>query len=44
MRVSGIYTFNRFDPHDPVFRELGDPDKLKTLEATYQFILTCPDQ
>lgn len=36
--VDGIYTFNRFDPHDPVFQELGDPRKLETLESTYRFI------
>ena len=29
--VSGIYTFNRFDPYDPIFRELGDPALLETL-------------
>jgi hypothetical protein len=31
-RVDGIYTFNRFNPHDPIFRELGDPELLKTLD------------
>jgi hypothetical protein len=36
--VDGIYTFNRFDPHDPIFRELGDPETLETLKSTYQFI------
>jgi len=30
--VSGIYTFNRFNPKDQVFRELGDPELLKTLD------------
>jgi hypothetical protein len=30
--VNGIYTFNRFNPHDPIFRELGDPELLKTLD------------
>ena len=35
--VDGIYTFNRFDPLDPIFRELGDPVKLETLESTYRF-------
>jgi hypothetical protein len=30
--VSGIYTFNRFVPRDPIFRELGDPALLRTLE------------
>ncbi|UCH35684.1 MAG: hypothetical protein JSV65_04865 [Armatimonadota bacterium] len=35
--VSGIYTFNRFNPHDPIFRELGDAELLKTLKRTYEF-------
>jgi hypothetical protein len=35
--VSGIYTFNRFKPNDPIFRELGDPALLKTLKSTYTF-------
>lgn len=30
--VDGIYTFNRFNPEDPIFRELGDPKLLETLE------------
>ncbi len=30
--VSGIYTFNRFNPRDPLFRELGDPALLETLD------------
>ena len=38
--VSGIYTFNRFDPHDRIFRELGDPQKLKGLERKYKYNLT----
>jgi hypothetical protein len=29
--VSGIYTFNRFNPNDRIFRELGDPKLLATL-------------
>ena len=29
--VNGIYTFNRFDPYDPIFRELGDPALLAKL-------------
>ena len=33
--VSGIYTFNRFDPLDPIFRELGSPEVLKGLPRTY---------
>ena len=36
--VSGIYTFNRFNPEDAIFRELGDPDLLETKERTYKFI------
>ena len=35
--VSGIYTFNRVDPEDPIFRELGDPDLLATLPHKYTF-------
>ena len=34
--VSGIYTFNRFNPRDPLFRELGDPAILKGLEHEYK--------
>jgi hypothetical protein len=30
--VNGIYTFNRFKPRDPLFRELGDPKLLETLD------------
>ncbi len=35
--VSGIYTFNLFDPRSPLFRELGDPKLLRTLPHTYKF-------
>jgi len=28
--VDGIYTFNRFEPADPIFREIGDPEILRT--------------
>jgi hypothetical protein len=35
--VSGIYTFNRFDPRDPLFRELGSPETLQGRPMTYQF-------
>ena len=35
--VSGIYIFNRFNPKDPIFRELGDPETLKGLDKVYQF-------
>jgi len=34
--VNGIYTFNRFNPRDQIFRELGDPELLKTLERIDQ--------
>jgi hypothetical protein len=34
--VDGIYTFNRFNPRDPIFRELGDPKLLQTLPRTDQ--------
>lgn len=30
--MNGIYTFNRFDPHDPIFREIGDPSLLAKLD------------
>jgi hypothetical protein len=36
--VSGIYTFNRFNPKEPIFRELGDPKLLAKKERTYKFI------
>lgn len=29
--INGIYTFNRFNPHDPLFNELGDPQLLAEL-------------
>jgi hypothetical protein len=35
--VSGIYTFNRFNPNDPIFRELGSLDTLRGLPATYEY-------
>ena len=34
--VDGIYTFNRFDPRDPIFRELGDPKLLESLPRDYR--------
>jgi hypothetical protein len=34
--ISGIYTFNRFVPTDPIFRELGDPKMLEQLPWTYE--------
>lgn len=36
--VNGIYTFNRFDPTSPLFRELGDPELLRTLPREYRFL------
>lgn len=35
--VQGIYTFNRFDPHSPLFRELGDPELLRNRPHSYTF-------
>jgi Glycosyl hydrolase-like 10 len=35
--VDGIYTFNLFKPADPLFRELGDPELLRTLPRKYKF-------
>ena len=34
--VNGIYTFNMFDPHNQLFRELGDPTLLESLERIDQ--------
>ncbi|MFP4502529.1 MAG: twin-arginine translocation signal domain-containing protein [Candidatus Hydrogenedentota bacterium] len=34
--VDGIYTFNRFNPEDAIFRELGDPELLASLPHTDQ--------
>ncbi len=34
--VSGIYTFNRFNPEDPIFRELGSEETLRGLPAAYE--------
>ncbi len=34
--ISGICTFNRFDPQDPIFREIGDPDVLSAREHRIQ--------
>ncbi|NUQ65564.1 MAG: hypothetical protein HUU20_24105 [Pirellulales bacterium] len=33
--VDGIYMFNAFDPNDPLWRELGDPKLLATLDKDY---------
>ncbi len=35
--ISGIYTFNRFNPRDPIFRELGSPDTLAGKDRTDEF-------
>lgn len=34
--ISGICTFNRFDPHDAIFHEIGDPEKLASLDHRIQ--------
>lgn len=34
--INGIYTFNRFNPKDPIFWELGDPQMLEKLERIDQ--------
>ena len=34
--INGIYTFNMFDPHSQLFRELGDPTLLESLERIDQ--------
>ena len=36
--VDGIYTFNRVDPYDQIFREIGDPELLKTLDRIDQTV------
>jgi len=36
--VAGIYTFNRFDPTSPLFRELGDPQLLRSLPRDDEFV------
>ncbi|MBS10848.1 MAG: hypothetical protein CME19_04505 [Gemmatimonadetes bacterium] len=41
--VNGIYTFNRFDPHDPILRELGDREWLEIAERTNQESLVAED-
>ncbi|MBN2210990.1 MAG: family 10 glycosylhydrolase [Sedimentisphaerales bacterium] len=40
--VNGIYTFNRFNPQDQIFREIGDPKVLEPLERTDQTIYDNP--
>lgn len=42
--VSGIYTFNQFNPKSPLFRELGDPEllaKLDRIDRTAYVEKTC---
>ena len=34
--VSGIYVFNVFNPHEQIYREIGDPELLKKLDWTYR--------
>lgn len=34
--ISGIYTFNRFNPNDQLFKEIGNPELLATLEYIEQ--------
>lgn len=36
--IDGIYTFNRFNPNDPIFRELGDPEFLRSKEYIDQTV------
>ena len=33
--VDGIYVFNAFNPNDPMWNELGDPEKLETLDKVF---------
>ena len=40
--VDGIYTFNCFDPNDPIFDELGEPALLKTLPRQDQTVFVNP--
>jgi hypothetical protein len=41
--VDGIYTFNRFNPKDPIFREIGDPEALEAAERTDQVSYVAED-
>ncbi len=36
--VDGVYTFDRFDPNDRLFREIGDPKLLAQLKRIDQEI------
>lgn len=40
--VDGIYTFNRFNPKDAIFRELGDPAVLRDLPRKDQTTYVAP--
>jgi len=33
--ADGVYTFNSFNPHSPLWSELGDPKVLQTLDKVY---------
>jgi hypothetical protein len=33
--ADGVYMFNFFDPHSPLWRELGDPSALRQLDRNY---------
>ena len=33
--ADGVYTFNAFDPRSPLWRQLGDPRTLETLDKVY---------
>ncbi|HWL07537.1 MAG TPA: hypothetical protein VNQ76_03965 [Planctomicrobium sp.] len=33
--MDGVYLFNAFNPHDPIWRELGDPEMLQKLDQDY---------
>jgi hypothetical protein len=35
--VDGIYTFNFLQHHSPLFRQMGDPQVLKSTETVYEF-------
>ncbi len=37
--VNGVYLFNRFDPHDKLFRTLGSPDTLMKLDGPHRAIV-----
>jgi len=41
--VNGVYTFNRGNPHDKLFREIGDPELLAKLEYIDQTVYVNPN-